>query len=377
MNRLTVALSRKLLKQRINWQDEAIITEYESAFASWNESAHAFAFMGGRVALSAAIHALGLGSGDEVIIPGFTCIVVPNAFEYAGVKPVYADIELDTYGLSAQSFLSRITPNTKAVVLQHLFGLVSRDYEAILDIARKHNIKVIEDCAHATGAVYKGKKVGNAGDVAFYSSEMSKIFNTIQGGIATTNDPSIAAGLQAYKDQASFPSLENTDKLLHNVAINYYSFKHRQRWVMGDVYRLRYYQKSLISTSNEEIEGIKPANYGCRMPAPIAALGLNQLKKIDHFNEERRAQALKWNQWCNEQGYSNPMIIKDSVPVWLRYPILVAPDQKKDTSLALREHGIQPGVWFISHLHPKKGNVPGCPNADIAVAQCINLPTLL
>ncbi len=333
--------------------------------------------MGGRVALSAAIVALDLKPGDEVVIPGFTCIVVPNAFEYAGVKPVYADIELDTYGLSADSLKQCITPKTRAILIHHLFGLACRDYEEILSFAQDRGIKVIEDCAHATGATYKGIRVGNAGDIAFYSSEMSKVFNTIQGGMVVTNNDTLARRLQSYQQQAAFPSEESIDKLLHNVTMNYYRYKHQQRWVMGDMYRLRYYQKEMISTNEEEIQGIKPAGYGARMPAPLAALGHNQLNKIDHFNEQRRVQALRWDDWCIEHGYRKPVVIPEPVPVWLRYPVLVEPEKKKDTTWALDEMGIQPGVWFVSHLHPKPGKVPGCPNADIAVAQCINLPTLL
>ncbi|MFK7847034.1 MAG: DegT/DnrJ/EryC1/StrS family aminotransferase [Rhodothermales bacterium] len=372
-----VRLAKKLIKAPEQWYDEGEITSYEEAFATWNGSKYAYAFMGGRVALSAAIHALELKAGDEVIIPGYTCVVVPNAFEYEDIVPVYADIELDTYGLSAKSFRERITPKTKAVVLQHLFGLVARDYEEVLEIARAHKISVIEDCAHATGALYKNKRVGNAGDVAFYSSELSKVFNTIQGGIVVTNNAAIAERIKAYKQSAAFPSQDRIDKLLHNVVLNYYRFKHNQRWAIGDYYQLRYFQKELISTTQGEIQGQKPAHYGARLPAPLASIGKHQLKKIDRFNEMRTQQAAKWTRWCEKSDYKPPVVISDSSPVWLRYPVLVAPEKKQNTTWALRELGVRPGVWFLSHLHPKPGALAGCPNADIAVAQCINLPTLI
>jgi dTDP-4-amino-4,6-dideoxygalactose transaminase len=333
--------------------------------------------MGGRVALSAAIYALDLQPGDEVVIPGYTCVVVPNAFEYAGVKPIYADIELETYGLSAESLRGRITPKTKAVLLHHLFGLVCRDYDAILEIARLHDLKVIEDCAHATGATYKGIRVGNTGDIAFYSSETSKVFNTIQGGMVVTGSDVIAEKLRQYHRQAPEPSSGRIDSLLHNVLLNYYQFKHRHRWVLGDLYRLRYYRKTLVATTEEELRGVKPAHYGCRMPAPLAALGLNQLRKIDRYIEARRKQAVNWDRWCDANGYARPLVLPGSNPVWLRYPVLVEPEKKSDTSWAMRELGVQPGVWFVSHLHPQQRYIEGCPNADIAVAQCINFPTLV
>src|SRR3989304_4500748 len=131
--------------------------------ARGNVSRHAFAFLGGRVALSACIHALGLAPGDEVILPGYTCVVVPNAFHYAGVRTVYADIELETYGLDAARAEEKITPNTRAILLHHMYGLVCRDYEDILALARRRGIRVIEDCAQSTGAGFGCAKGGDRG----------------------------------------------------------------------------------------------------------------------------------------------------------------------------------------------------------------------
>jgi perosamine synthetase len=133
----------------------------------------------------------------------------------------------------------------------------------------------------------------------------------------------------------------------------------------------------LISTTPEEEAGIRPETYGRRMPSPIAALGLNQLRKIDAFNAERRATAKRWDDWCNRRGYARPVVVADSQPVFLRYPVLVGPERKRDTSWARAELGVGVGVWFVSHLHPAKGRVEGCPNADRAVAECVNIPCLL
>src|SRR5262249_42952166 len=135
-------------------------TKFENAFAKWNGSSYAFAFAAGRKALSACIYALGLQEGDEVIIPGYTCIVVQNAFDYVGVTTRYCDIELDTFGPELSSVASVITPRTKAILVQHLYGLVCRDYEGILDLARQRGLRIIEDCAHVTGATFRGRHVG-------------------------------------------------------------------------------------------------------------------------------------------------------------------------------------------------------------------------
>lgn len=372
-----VKLVRNLLKDRSGWYDEAPVRHYETEFARWNGSRNAYSFMGGRVALSACIHALGLQPGDEVILPGYTCVVVPNAFHYAGVKTIYADIELETYGLDADRFAEKITPKTRAVLLHHLYGLVCRDYQRILDIARNRNLKVIEDCAHATGAEFKGTKVGNRGDLGFYSSEQSKIWNTIQGGMAVANDDGLAERIKNFQKRAIFPDPDRIDRLLHNVLLNYYQFKHPQRWWGGDVAEYLYGVKRQISTTDEEMAGIKPEQYGQKMPAAIAALGLNQLRKIDRFNRLRVENARRWDRWCDENGYRKPLVIEKSKPVFLRYPVLVEAEKKANPSWAVGSLNITPGVWFLTNIHPAPMPVEDCPNANGAVKQCINFPTLL
>ena len=372
-----VELAKHWLKQRQNWYRLEEVEEYNNAFASWNESSFAFSFMGGRVALSAIIYALGLQPGDEVILPGYTCVVVPNAFRYAGIEIVYSDIELGTYGLDASLLEKKITSKTKAILLHHLYGLVCRDYEETISIARQNNLYVIEDCAHSTGAMYKGKRVGNLGDVAFFSSEHSKVFTTIQGGVAVTNNQKIASRIEQYTRQANFPVEDRIDQLLHSVTLDYFRYKHPQRWWRGDVISLLLGHKQLVSTTKQEEKGERPAHYGCKMPAPVAALGINQLKKIDVYNEGRRQVAKRWDSWCEENHYRKPQVIPESVPVFLRYPVLVEPEKKQDRSWATRDLGIDLGIWFVSNVHPGSWTVKDCPNADKAVKQCVNFPGIL
>lgn len=372
-----VAIARLWLENKSAWYDECVTAEYEEQFALWNGSQYAFAFMSGRVALSACIYALGLKHGDEVILPGYTCVVVPNAFDFAEVSTVYSDIELDTYGLDASFIEDKITSNTKAILMHHLYGLVSRDYEEIVLIARKHNLYVIEDCVQSIGAIYKNRKIGNYGDIAFYSSEQSKGFNTIQGGMATTNDDSLARRLKSYYDQAKFPDAALVDKQLHCVIVNYFSFKDPGRWWKRAIVSFVYQDKILISTTREEEDGVRPAHYGCKMPAAIAAIGVNQLKKLEDYNSKRRRTAKQWDKWCDMHGYVKPCIIPDSTPVYLRYPVMVEKEKKTNASWAYKELQISLGVWFVTNIHPVARLVEDCPNADRAVSQCVNFPTLL
>ncbi len=372
-----IAIARQYLRHRYDWYDASVVKEYEDRFATWNQSKYAFAFMGGRVALSACIYALDLKRGDEVIIPGYTCVVVPNAFHYAGVKIRHTDIELETYGLDASTIEEKITSNTKAIMLHHLYGLVCRDYEQIIEIARRHSVYVIEDCAHSTGAFFKGRRVGNLGDMAFFSTEQSKVFTTIQGGMAITNSDALAGRLREYYTKAHYPDEGLIDKQLHRVIVNYYCYKDPQRWWKGELFDRKYRDKTIISTTKEEEQGIKPDYYGGKMPAAIAAIGLKQLEKVGAFNEQRRQNAKRWDAWCDSQGYDKPLVVPHSTPVYLRYPVLVEAEKKKDTAWAKEELGIDLGVWFVSNIHPVSRPVEGCPNSDKAVRQCINFPTVM
>lgn len=375
IDELDAEVAREYLAAPSLWDDGERVSGFEEEFAAWNGSRHAFAFMAGRVALSACIHALGLRAGDEVIVPGYTCVVVPNAFRFAGIGVVFCDIETASYGLDAGKLTSAITPKTKAVLLHHLYGLVCRDYLALIEVARSHGLKVIEDCAHATGAELDGVKVGNLGDVAFYSSEQSKVFCTMQGGVAVTNDDRLAAGLAEYRARAPLPPETTVRKLLQGVLLA--RGQGERGWWRKDLSEIRYGAARLPSTTEEEVAGRRPLNYGMRMPPPLAALASTQLKKLDRYNEERRRTAAIWDRWCDSHGYGKPLVLPGSVPVFLRYPVMVEAEKKRDLSWALRDPGVYPGVWFTGNLHPAQHRIEGCSNADAAVRQCVNFPCLM
>jgi dTDP-4-amino-4,6-dideoxygalactose transaminase len=132
----------------------------------------------------------------------------------------------------------------------------------------------------------------------------------------------------------------------------------------------------MISTTSDEEEGKRPEHYGMLMPAPVASIGLNQLGKLDDYNRRRREAAEEWDAWCERNGYQRPLVLPESTPVFLRYPVIVEPEKKSNRLWAIKEMGFEPDVWFATHLHPAARTVSDCPNADRAVAGCINLPTL-
>ncbi len=376
LDRDDVDLAEQWLKKTSQWGDAGIVSAFERAFAKWNGSAHTVAFSAGRKALSACIYALNLQPGDAVIVPGYTCIVVQNAFDFADLTTVHCDIELDTYGPLVESVASRITPRTRALLLHHLYGLVCRDYEAILELAHRRGLKVIEDCAHSTGATFRERHVGTYGDVAFYSLEWSKVITTIVGGVAVTNNPELAVRMRDFAAKCAMPQPSVIDQQLRTVIRAFHRAKSAQEWWALPWARFIHGLEDTLSTPESEIEGHRPDDYFTRMPAPAAALGLNQLRKIEAYNEKRRLRAAQWDQWCDKNGYRRPLIVPGSKPVFLRYPVLVEPERKSDTDWADRELHIELGLWFKTNLHPSERPVHNCPNADKAVAQCVNLPCL-
>src|SRR3954466_13708636 len=165
---------------------------------------HVTLFWKGRVALYAILRALGIGRGDEVIVPAFTCVAVPNAVLYTGATPVYVDIDEATYTIDPAAAEAALSPRTRAVLAQNTFGL-SADLDALAAVARPHGAFVIDDCTHGLGGTYKDRPNGAAAGAAFYSTQWSKPMSTGLGGFAVTADPGLAAGVAAIERTAAEP----------------------------------------------------------------------------------------------------------------------------------------------------------------------------
>lgn len=134
-------------------------------------------FWKGRVALYVILKALGIGPGDEVIVPAYTCVVVPNAILYTGATPIYADINPTTYCCDAVEIERHITPKTRAIICQNTYGL-SWEVDQIADMGKRYGIATIEDCTHGFGGTYKGRHNGSFCDASFFSSQWNKPFST-------------------------------------------------------------------------------------------------------------------------------------------------------------------------------------------------------
>ena len=181
------------------------VAEFENRFAQFTGADHAIATSSCTTALHLSLVAMGIGHGDEVILPSFTFVATANAVEYTGARPVFCDIDLNHYNIDVNEIEEKLTKRTKAIIPVHLFGL-SADMKGILEIAEKHNLKVIEDAACGLGSFFGGKHVGTFGDAGCFSFHPRKAVTTGEGGMITTRDRDLMVTLKSLRDHGASKS---------------------------------------------------------------------------------------------------------------------------------------------------------------------------
>jgi dTDP-4-amino-4,6-dideoxygalactose transaminase len=194
------AVSRTLLSNKVNYWTGNECREFEKEFAAWCGTEYAVALANGTVALDLALKALHIGQGDEVIVTSRTFLASVSCIITAGATPVFADIDCDSQNITAATILPMITPRTRAIICVHLAGWPC-EMDEIMQLAAEHQLYVIEDCAQAHGASYKGKMVGSIGHIGAWSFCQDKIMTTGgEGGMVTTNDRELWSKMWSYKD---------------------------------------------------------------------------------------------------------------------------------------------------------------------------------
>ncbi|MFH7806434.1 DegT/DnrJ/EryC1/StrS family aminotransferase [Acinetobacter sp. BSP-53] len=204
------AVSQVLLSNKVNYWTGQECREFEKEFSQFAETKYAVALANGTVALDVALKALGIGAGDDVIVTSRTFLASASSIVTAGANPIFADVELDSQNISRRTIEAVLTPNTKAIICVHLAGWMC-DMDQIIQLAEEKGLYVIEDCAQAHGARYKGKSAGSIGHVAAWSFCQDKIMTTGgEGGMVTTNDETLWKKMWSYKDHGkNFDSIYN------------------------------------------------------------------------------------------------------------------------------------------------------------------------
>lgn len=206
------AVSRVLLSNKVNYWTGNECREFEREFAAWVGCEHAVAVANGTLALELALRALGIGLDDEVITTPRTFLATASSIVTVGASPVFADVDLNSQAITAESIEAALTPATKAVIVVHLAGMPA-EMDAIMALSEKHGFFVIEDCAQAHGATYKGRSVGSIGHIGAWSFCQDKIMTTGgEGGMVTTNDQELWSFMWSYKDHGkSYDAVYNRE----------------------------------------------------------------------------------------------------------------------------------------------------------------------
>lgn len=355
------AVSQVLLSNKVNYWTGTECREFEKEFAAWAGTDYAVALANGTLALDVALQAMGIGEGDEVIVTPRSFIASVSTVVNAGAMPVFADVDNNTGNLSARTIAPHITDKTKAIICVHLAGWPC-DMDEIMALAKQHNIWVIEDCAQAHGAKYKGRPVGSIGHVGAWSFCQDKIMTTGgEGGMVTTNDKALWQKMWEYKDHGK----------------NYDSIYHKQhppgfRW-LHDSFGTNW-----------------------RMMEMQAAIGRIQLKKMAEWTKIRtqNAKILRdaLTQFAGEQQFLRIPDIEfhqfmgsDSVHAYYKYYVYVRPENlseniNRDSILnALNEKKIPCFSGSCSEIYLEKAfdNHPSRPNARLTVAKELGETSLM
>lgn len=382
-------LALKLFFTPWRWKNGKFTSLLEQAFIDFFQIKTAVSFNSGRSSLLALLKVFDVRKDDEILLQAFTCSAVPAPIIWAGAKPIFVDADPMSFTLSISDLEKKITSRSKGIIVQHTFGIPA-DMERILEIAKKHKLFVIEDCAHAIGNEYTGneyerKKLGTLGDAAFFSFGRDKVISSVYGGMAITNNLELGEKLRKVQSEYVFPSFfwigqQLWHPLILSIVIPLYYFLN-----IGKVLLVIFQKLGLLSLaiSKEERVARKPSYFPKKLSNALACLAFHQFRKLEKFQRHRIFLAEFYcKAFQNKTLQSFRMRLPQNVAgtIFLRYP-LVTPRAQEILQKAKEAH-ILLGDWYTSVLAPEKidirlyGYKNGCcPMAQRLSEETFNLPT--
>jgi len=357
------------------------ISALKSILGNYLENENIYFHYKGRVSLFTILKAMGIGKGDEVIIPAYTCVVVPNPIIYLGAKPIYVDINAATFNMDASKIEERINSKTKAIIIQNTYGL-SSEVEEVLQIAKKNQLYTIEDCTHGFGGSYNGEINGSYCDAAFYSSQWNKPFSSGLGGFLVVNNTDLIANINALEKEKVEPSYFSRFVLKLLYFIRRYLITDKSYFFFVRFYRLLSKMNLIIgSSSGGEINSTEmPAGFFMNYSETQAKEALRSIKNFDAVLKLRKENALKYSRLLKEKNKKYVDLQLFDNHTFLKYPILVS-DREAFMEKAVKNN-IPIGDWFLSVIHPVQKdfeqwfiNPEDYPVAHEISQHILNLPT--
>lgn len=375
----TLISARMLLRPPAD--DDRKVHEFEATFAQFIGAKHAIMVPSARYAFYLLLEAMGIGRDDEVIIPGLTYFAIPAMAVLAGVKPVFADVGLTSHVLDPAAFEAAITPKTRAVVPTHLYGTPC-DMGPILEIAKKHGISVIEDCAQSTGARYRGRRVGSFGRAAYYTFGLTKNITTLSGAMITTDDDGVAAYVREKVAATTPAALQKAGKeAVIGTAMMFATHPFIYPWTLHPVIRVgNKLGKDPIHEPFGEPEVLYdtlPSSFQKSRPRAVqAAVGIKQIERIEALNGARirNGRALDV-ELANVPGLTLPTYPEGAEPIYMSF--VVHHPQRDALMAALRRRGVDTTVGYMNNCADHDlfaAYRTSCPNAAQIKAEQLHLP---
>lgn len=370
-----IMLALKTIFMPWKWNDNQEVKKFESDFAKVIGNDNVLAVNSGRSAEYLILKAMGIKSGDEVIIQAFSCVAVPNSILWLGATPVYVDID-DSYNMDVDDLKKKITKMTKAVIIQHTFGIPA-DIEKIRGVVEKEGLYLIEDCAHSLGVKINNKYVGTFGDAAFFSFGRDKIISSVFGGMAITSNNELFEKMRKIRANLNLNGKFWTfQQLFHPIAFSFILPTYNSG--IGKLILFLFLKLRLLSKPvyREEMYSKEVDIFPAKMSGALAILARNQLHKLNKFNQHRKHIS---DLYISELGTTNLKIVRNNNAIWLRFPI--SHPKAYDLFRYLKSKKILVGKWYkdvlepginMSDFHYKKGS---CPKAEYYAKHTINLPT--
>jgi perosamine synthetase len=378
-----VRLALKLIFQPWKWKKGPAVAQIEEEVRKYIGVKYAFAFNSGRTSLMAILRALDLPEGSEALLQAFTCNAAANPFLWSGISPIYVDCNKDDFNVNIPDLKAKIGPNSRVLMVQHTFGLPA-DMDGILAIVRQNNLTLIEDCAHSLGAEFHGQKVGTFGKAGFFSFGRDKIISSVWGGVAVTNDPSLAEKIRQVQGELRMPGyFWIFQQLLHPVLMNYIILPLYNVLDLGKIFLVLSQWLGILSRAVnwKEKRGEKPDYFPEKMPNALAILALHQFKKLERFNNRREDLATFYYANLRQTKFRLPEIFTNRKSAWLRFTIQW-PKAHELLYQAWHKENMVIGDWYVTPIIPFDTNLDklhykmgSCPNAEYLAKFTFNLPT--
>ncbi|MGC9031254.1 MAG: aminotransferase class V-fold PLP-dependent enzyme [Minisyncoccia bacterium] len=378
-----IILALKLIFRPWLWKkNENTKRKLEEKLKTYFNVKYVIFFNAGRSALMAILNCLNFKKNSEIIVPSFTCNALLNPIIWQNLNPVFVDCEKETLNYKIEEIEKNITKKTRAIVVQHTFGL-PENIDEISKICKKYNLVLIEDCAHALGANFNKKKIGTIGDISFFSFGRDKIISSVFGGAVITNNDLLGKKLIDYEKKLDFPSyFWIFQQLLHPILINYliiplYNFFEIGRYLLIFLQKINILSKSVYK---KEKEGEKVKYFPKKFPNALLLLLENQFNKLEKYNLHRQKIA--------DFYYDNLKDLDILLPknqegrIYLKFPLLFNKETKEILKLARKEKIFLDDGWRDSPIVPPDVNLQSvnyikgkCKNAEEISKKILNLPT--